>query len=55
MKSKSRDLMTIDEFKNHLKYLKNLYKNSIIEYIEFNDFIIVFVDGFYYEQIDLEG
>lgn len=55
MKSKSRDLMTREEFQNRLKYLKNLYKNNIVEYIEFKGFVVVFVDRLYYEQIDLEG
>ncbi|AFF27950.1 hypothetical protein vB_Efae230P-4.18 [Enterococcus phage vB_Efae230P-4] len=54
MNSKSRDSMTREEFKNRLKYLKNLYKKGIIEYIEFKGFVVVFVDSFYYEQIDLE-
>lgn len=54
MKSKSRDSMTRKEFNNHLKYLKNLYKNGMVEWIFFEDFVVVFLDSFFYEEIYLE-
>lgn len=54
MSSKSRDSMTRKEFNNHLKYLKSLYKNGAVEWLFFEGFVIIFLDSFFYEQIELE-